>query len=341
MAEIPNRAVLTLPAILCACMVAVGVTAGAAAGVSSFGLILSYILTGSAFTLLAALTFAFFEFAKLARVRADKPVPVVLGLFRQRAALLVLPTLLWPLMLAAYTTAKIAIPFLVGYGWDGFWADADRLIFGQDAWRLSIPLVEWAPVPLWEWIYSGGWGLLLFIWLAAVPFYASRRRVGLMYTATFAAWIFGGWLVAYATSAAGPVFAHLVDPALSERFLEMREHLADSLSREGPIRRTQIALATVLEKNVAIPAAGISAMPSMHIAMTTIYVLAARRTWWIVPACAFWLIIFIGSAYFGYHYWLDGIVAAVIALLCWKAAELAFAPAEDRMPVALQSSGAP
>jgi hypothetical protein len=326
---------------LCACMVAVGIAAGGAAGVGSFNVILSYIATGCAFTLLAALAFAFFEFAKLARARADNPVSVVFGLLRQRAALIVLPTLLWPLMLAAYTTAKMAIPFIVGYSWDGFWADADRLIFGQDAWVLSIPLVEWAPVRLWEWVYSGAWGVLLFIWFAAVPFFASKRRVGVMYTASFAAWIIGGWLVAYATSAAGPVFAHLVDPTMADRFLPMREHLAAALTPGGPIHRTQVALATVLEKHVAVPAAGISAMPSMHIAMTTIYVLAARRTWWIVPACTFWLIIFVGSAYFGYHYWIDGIVAAVIAVLCWKAAELAFAPGDLPLPATLQRSGAP
>ena len=322
-------------------MVVVGIAAGSAAEVGSFNVILSYIATACAFTLLAALAFAFHEFAKLARVRADKPIPVVLGLLRERAALVALPTLLWPFMLAAYTTAKMAIPFLVGYSWDGFWADADRLVFGQDAWILSLPLVEWAPVRLWEWVYSGAWGILLFVWLAAVPFYASRRRVGVMYTASFAAWFMGGWLLAYATSAAGPVFAHLVDPTLADRFLPMREHLAAALMPDGPIHRTQLALATVLEKHVAIPAAGISAMPSMHIAMTTIYVIAARRSWWLAPACAFWLIIFIGSAYFGYHYWLDGIVAAVIAVLCWKAAELLFAAMDRRHSTVILRRAAP
>jgi hypothetical protein len=322
-------------------MVAVGIAAGSAAGVGTASLVLSYIEIASAFTLLAALTFVFFEFAKLARMRADKPVSIVLGLLRQRAALLVLPILLWPMMLAAYTTAKMAIPFLVGYGWDGFWAHADRLIFGQDAWILSIPLVEWAPVGLWEWVYSGAWGVLLFIWFAAVPFYASKRRVGIIYTATFASWLIGGWLIAYTTSAAGPVFAHLADPALADRFLPMREHLAGALTADGPIRQTQAALATVLKKHVAIPAAGISAMPSMHLAMTTIYVLAARRTWWIVPACVFWLIIFIGSAYFGYHYWLDGIVAAVVALLCWTAAEFLFVAMDRRNAAVILHPAAP
>jgi hypothetical protein len=34
-----------------------------------------------------------------------------------------------------------------------------------------------------------------------------------------------------------------------------------------------------------------------------------------------WLLMFLGSAYFGYHYWVDGVVAAVVAWACWQAAE--------------------
>lgn len=326
---------MAIPALLCGCMIAIGIAAAAIAGIGSNKLVLSYVETGVAFTVLAGLIFTFSEFTKLALRRADKPVSVVIALLRERAPLLVLPALMFPLLLAGYTTAKTAIPFLVGYGWDGFWADADHLVFRKDAWLLAIPLVEWAPLFLWEWIYSAGWGLVLFMWLATVPFYESKTRVGVMYTATFATWLIGGWLVAYSTSAAGPIFAHVVDPALADRFLPMREHLASTLSAEGPISRSQRLLSIALEKHVALTGAGISAMPSMHVAMTTIYVLAARRSWWIVPACAFWLIIFIGSAYFGYHYWLDGIVAAIITWLCWKAAESVFATtvSEAELPV--------
>ena len=306
----------------------------------SVDLVLSYILTGTAFTLLAGLIFAFVQFVGLARGRADQPLSVVLGRLRTRLPLLLLPTLLWPLLLAGYTTAKMSIPLIVGYGWDGFWADADRLVFGRDAWVLSIPLVEWAPVRAWEWIYSAGWGVVLFTWLAATPFVMSKKRLGIAYVTTFASWLIGGCLLAYATSAAGPVFAHLVDPALGDRFLPMRQHLASALSPDGPIRQSQKVLALALEKHIAMPAAGISAMPSMHLAMTTIYVLAARRTLWVVPACAFWLIIFIGSAYFGYHYWVDGILAAILAIVCWKAAELHFSSRQRQDVKAAQPSPA-
>lgn len=287
---------------------------------------------------MAALFFAFVQFVKLAHGRADYPVAVVLGRLRERSPLLLLPALLWPSLLAGYTTAKVAIPFIVGYGWDGFWADADRAIFGRDAWAISVPLVEWAPVRLWEWVYSAGWGFVLFAWLAALPFFLPRRRLAIAYTATFACWLVGGCIFAFATSAAGPAFAHIVDPALADRFLPMRQHLALALSPEGPIRRSQEVLAIALQKRVAIPGSGISAMPSMHLAMTTIYILTARRSWWLVPSCLFWLIIFIGSAYFGYHYWLDGIFAALVAIVCWKGAELLLDPAETGAGRAAQAS---
>jgi hypothetical protein len=80
-------------------------------------------------------------------------------------------------------------------------------------------------------------------------------------------------------------------------------------------------LPNALHSHVAVKSGGISAMPSMHLGTVSIYVLAARRTRWFVPAMLFWLIIFICSAYFGFHYWIDGIVAAALAAICWAGAE--------------------
>jgi membrane-associated phospholipid phosphatase len=69
---------------------------------------------------------------------------------------------------------------------------------------------------------------------------------------------------------------------------------------------------------------GVSAMPSMHIAAAILYLLAARRTFWFIPACLFAVIIFVGSIHSGYHYAVDGIVAAAIACACWRASGVLF-----------------
>ena len=62
-------------------------------------------------------------------------------------------------------------------------------------------------------------------------------------------------------------------------------------------------------------------MPSMHLGVVAVYILGARGTRWLLPAIGMWIIIFISSGYFGYHYWVDGIAAAAVAAGCWAGAE--------------------
>ena len=325
-ADPTTRTILIGPALLCAAMAAVGYAASLIAGIGGLALVKTYVATASAITLLSLLGYIFLQFFRLARLRADRPIPLVAKAVLDRAPLLILPTIVFPVFLAGYTTAKTAIPFLVGYRWEFFWAEADRLIFGRDAWLISHAMLASVPTPLWEWLYTAGWGLILFFWLASVPLYAPRNRVPVLYTAMLGTWFFGGWLIAYTMSAAGPIFAHLVDPGLADRFAPLHEQLSATLDENGPIRRTQSYLSHAQESQIAATGGGISAMPSMHLATASIYVLAASRTPWVYPAIIFWLIIFFGSAHFGYHYWVDGIAAAGVAWLCWYLAEACYRP---------------
>lgn len=74
-----------------------------------------------------------------------------------------LPTLVFPLFLCGFTTAKTSIPFLVGFRWDLFWGDVDVLIFGDDAWRISHNLFGLESIRIWEWFYSTAWGLTVVL----------------------------------------------------------------------------------------------------------------------------------------------------------------------------------
>ena len=64
---------------------------------------------------------------------------------------------------------------------------------------------------------------------------------------------------------------------------------------------------------------GITAMPSMHVALATIFWLATRRIYrwagWFF--FVFLAVIFVGSIHLAYHYAVDGIVAFVGAILIW------------------------
>jgi len=85
----------------------------------------------------------------------------------------------------------------------------------------------------------------------------------------------------------------------------------------GAVRDTQEYLSTAVQSHVAVKGGGVSAMPSMHLAAAMIYILASRRTAWLLLSVPFWTVIFLCSAYFGYHYWIDDLVGSAIACICW------------------------
>ena len=325
-----GRKVLLLPALLAATMLAVGFTTARIAGLDPSSVFAPYLAASLVFTGLSAMVYVFISLAQLARRLADDPMKSVWEDLRAKAPMLLLPTLIFPLFLAGFTMAKSAIPFLVGYRWDGFWADADKLIFGDDAWRIAQRLLGTKHLGLWETVYSTSWAAGLLLYKANVALYAKPRRAGIIFTAMMFTWLFGGWFLAYAMSATGPVFAHLVDPSLADRFAPLRATLDASLGADSSIRLTQAYITKAMDLPMVVKGGGISAMPSMHVAAVTIYLLSARGTKWLAPAIAFWIMIFLGSAYFGYHYWVDGIVAAAVAWACWGLAEACFGerPAE-------------
>lgn len=319
---------LILPSAVCGAMILLAAVTSSLAALDVRPLFVPYISSAAAVSVMAVLAYTFVQFATLAHMRADDPVAAVKAKLVDRAPLMVLPALVLPLFLIGYTASKCAIQFLVGYGWDEVFANADKLIFGDDVWRLTRRVLGSSHSRIWEWLYTVGWGSVFFITANAVALFGSKRFVAVYFTAMLGSWLIGGCVLAYGFSAAGPVFAGLFHPELAQRFEPMRQALDGSLGT-GPIGFTQHYLGQIAGLHVAAKGAGISAMPSMHLAAASVYVLAARRTRWLLPAIAFWVIIFIASGYFGYHYWVDGIAAAIVAAAVWSASEAAFANARE------------
>jgi hypothetical protein len=204
------------------------------------------------------------------------------------------------------------------------------MIFGQDVWIITHGWFGAGSMPVWEWLYTVGWGSILVFTNAIVAINARPRLVPIFYTAMLSTWLIGGWLIAYGFSASGPIFAQLFDASLADRFDDLRKVLDAQLSQDGSIRKTQNYLASAVHGHIAVFGGGISAMPSMHLGAASIYCFAARGTKWIGPACLFWLLIFIGSGHFGYHYWVDGIVALAVAYCCWRCSVTYYRTAETR-----------
>jgi len=311
---------LAIPLLLLAAMVIVAGGISFITGVDGTRVFLPYVSAWAATTLIAILIWVFVEVVQLAPTRADQPLRIVASRVTERHKLIALPGLIFPAFLGAYTWAKVSIPFAVGYGWEQYWADTDRLIFGDDAWRLLHAIFPAWLAPAWTFFYAVIWGFALVFSGALIAAFASRRFAATFFTAMMLSWLLGGIILAYGISAAGPVFAHLVDPDLAGRFLPLRTELVRILGEDDMVLRTQRYLAAGMNAKIALKGSGISAMPSMHIATATLLVLAAWKARWLAPALLFWLLTFLGSVYLGYHYAVDAPVAAAVAIFCWAAA---------------------
>ena len=321
MEDISTRRALAWPAALTLAMLALAAAISLRTGVSGWRVFAPYLGAWAASTLLSVLIWVFIQVAVLLPTRADDPLRTVLRGVREPARMALLPAVIFPLFLGSYTWAKCSIPFAVGYGWEAVWADADHWMFGQDAWRWAHALLPDVLAPAMTFYYAIIWGFALVFSGTLIAAFAGRRFTATYFTALMLSWLIGGIGMAYAISAAGPVFAHLTDPDLAVRFAPLQAELVRLLGEDDLVVKSQRYLAAGMNIKIALKGGGISAMPSMHIATATILVIAAWRRRWLPLAVLFWLLTFFGSVYLGYHYAIDAPVAAAVAAVCWVAAK--------------------
>jgi hypothetical protein len=204
---------------------------------------------------------------------------------------------------------KPVLNYLVPFRADVLLADADRMLFFTDPWRLVTWLDTW-PMAI---LYHRGWfALMILILLKVLLGPPSRQKTAILLT-YFLLWSVYGPLVHVLLPAGGPVFYERL--GYGDTFgalalpVETRE-MADYLWRAYSTRSFA-------------PGSGISAMPSLHIATTAWMVIAtyvfARR--WVVPMSLTAFLIFVLSVALGWHYAVDGIVGAISAWVIWKACE--------------------
>lgn len=243
---------------------------------------------------------------------------------RDRLASLAAPPLIFAALMASFNAFKQLILVDAGFRYDALFADIDRLLFlGVDPWRVSHALFA-SPTATWlidsayhGWFLPMSLGVML---CAFLPGSAFRARTQYMLSYIFV-WIGLGSVLAWLLPAAGPCFhGELVGPSPSFDAL-LAELAADERLAGGTLNAftSQARLLEAQGMDVLLAGGGISAMPSVHNALAVLFVLAGfrihRLLGWVMVGYA--TLIWIGSIHLGWHYAIDGIVAAVLTYGIW------------------------
>lgn len=228
---------------------------------------------------------------------------------------------LFPVFAATFSYFKVIIPDLKPFEWDAAFAAWDELLHGgTHPWQLLqhvlghpyITTLINAGYHLWFGITYG-----VVLWLMVDT---RRPRLRMRYLLTFLLlWIVVGNLAATLLSSAGPVYYGQVT-GLADPYAPLMSYLhAASDVSPVPALDVQALLWHWYDKGVIVPGAGISAMPSLHVAVAFSFVLLAhaydRRL--ALAAAAFTLLILIGSVHLGWHYAIDGYVSIIMTWSIW------------------------
>lgn len=238
--------------------------------------------------------------------RIAQAAPVLLGL---------------PLFGGAYTVVKMSLPFLFPFTWDVQLEELDRWLHGGVApWRLLQPLIGEPVITFALNVAYRLWFSILLLVIVWQAFSQRDRRLRLQFFFTLAAcWILLGTVGAALLSSAGPCFYGRVT-GLPDPFAPQIAYLRE-VAELYPIMTllVQERLWIHYAEGSLSAGAGISAMPSMHLALATLFALVCWRTnrWLGVVMSAYVLVILVASIHLTWHYAVDGYVGIAASVAIW------------------------
>ncbi len=230
------------------------------------------------------------------------------------------------LFLAGFSSVKTLLPLLADasgqpqFFADPFFAVLDRAIhFGVDPWVLTHAVTEWL-----EWTdFVHHSSLLYGLWWAIPAFYLPAIMV-LMgdegarlkhYTILYLfSWIVLGNILAFVGLSAGPIYFDRIFG--TEVYADMVATLHAAGLADSWFGQTQEKLWVAYSEEAQAVGSGISAFPSMHVAMMTVTALyMAEKNRWLglVGWVLFSGVLFV-SVWIGYHYAIDGYFSAVVVV---------------------------
>jgi PAP2 superfamily len=217
----------------------------------------------------------------------------------------------------AFSSYKYAIPQIVPFFADPYLVAADRVLFGTDPWTFTHALIGPMGTVFLDRVYVMWFPFMMLLlgWL----FFTRDRNLQVRGLLTFVlCWAVLGNVVATGLSSVGPCFyAHFYgDHSFDPLMRQLRE--VDEDSALVSLRAMKFLLDPETKQRLG---AGISAMPSMHVAIAFLcYLVALRSTGKLsirLVTFVFALAIMVGSVHLGWHYAVDGIVSIAAVTAMW------------------------
>jgi hypothetical protein len=232
-----------------------------------------------------------------------------------RAGAVVIALILGSMSAGAFSALKSAIPFVVPFYLDPALASFERAVFGTDVWRISHALFGWA-TPALDRLYLLWLPVMLIAFNLIVLSRPSEFKTRSLVTYTLV-WPLIGTFGACLCSSAGPIF--------HDALFGGNSGLLAALQNEGATG-TLFAyhhLWGAYAHRYETLGGGISAMPSVHVAMACWLALSVRERFpkfqWL--GWTYLGLIWFSSFHLGWHYLSGGIVAASATYFIWRAAD--------------------
>lgn len=254
-------------------------------------------------------------------------------------------TLFMSVFMAGFVPLKTMLPDINPFSWDTAFMEWDKALhFGRHPFELLQPLLGRPLVTSAFNVAYNCWFFLMFgtwIWQG---FRRSASPLSRRYLLAFLiTWLLGTVALGTFFSSAGPCFYGRLVPG-PDPYAPLMAYLAEA-GKAAPL--WVLDTQNMLWESYATgegAIAGISAMPSMHVAscvLMTMLAFASGKRWLGWAFGLFGMAIFLGSIHLAWHYAIDGYAGAAVALLGWwlagrllRRSEAETRPAASRMGVA-------
>ncbi len=313
---------------------------GATLAYFCLGTVISYLLRGDPYFVAGKVLGATPETAVILTYTGSLVIVLLLASYRtsqdmrafaKRIALSLVALVVASIFLAVFSSIKTALPYIAdAFGLPHFFADPtfawlDRALhFGTDPWVFTHQAVAALGgaffVDVAAIVYAVIWSLPAY-YLPSILFLMGEDRATVRHFISLYlfAWVVLGNVVALAALSGGPIYYDIIHG--TQHYAAMFASFAENGWNETMFARQQGMLWEAYTTEDQAIGSGISAFPSLHVAMATVTALYMSEKHAVLGAVGWITTLFIlfASVWNGYHYAIDGYVSllAVIGLHYW------------------------